>query len=70
MQNGTISGIKDTTTGNFSSFELTDSAGKTYTSRKVVLATGITDILPDTPGLAEAWARGIYWCPWCDGKLA
>lgn len=25
------------------------------------------DILPDTPGLREAWGKGIFWCPWCDG---
>lgn len=25
------------------------------------------DILPDTPGLQEAWGKGIFWCPWCDG---
>ncbi|ODH45320.1 hypothetical protein ACO22_00198 [Paracoccidioides brasiliensis] len=36
-------------------------------ARKIVLATGIEDILPNTPGIDEAWSRGIYWCPWCDG---
>lgn len=25
------------------------------------------DVLPDTPGLQEAWGKGIFWCPWCDG---
>lgn len=25
------------------------------------------DILPNTPGLEEAWGKGVYWCPWCDG---
>jgi thioredoxin reductase len=25
------------------------------------------DDLPDTPGLKEAWGKGVYWCPWCDG---
>ncbi|EDN10068.1 hypothetical protein I7I51_07107 [Histoplasma capsulatum] len=39
----------------------------TKTARKIILATGIEDILPDTPGISEAWSRGIYWCPWCDG---
>ncbi|OAX82874.1 hypothetical protein ACJ72_02771 [Emergomyces africanus] len=39
----------------------------TKKARKVVLATGIEDILPSTPGIKEAWSRGIYWCPWCDG---
>ncbi|PGH01676.1 hypothetical protein GX51_05122 [Blastomyces parvus] len=39
----------------------------TKLARKVILATGIEDVLPDTPGISEAWSRGIYWCPWCDG---
>ncbi|KJZ79461.1 hypothetical protein HIM_00930 [Hirsutella minnesotensis 3608] len=37
------------------------------TARKVVLGTGLRDILPETPGLSENWGNGIYWCPWCDG---
>lgn len=37
------------------------------TARKIVLATGIRDILPDTPGVRENWGEGIFWCPWCDG---
>lgn len=38
------------------------------TARKVVLATGLRDILPSTPGLRENWGNGIFWCPWCDGN--
>ncbi|KAH6634516.1 putative thioredoxin reductase [Chaetomium sp. MPI-SDFR-AT-0129] len=37
------------------------------TARKIVLATGLRDILPETPGIAENWGKGIFWCPWCDG---
>lgn len=48
-------------------FEATDASGKTYTARKVVLGTGLRDVLPDTPGLQEAFGKGIFWCPWCDG---
>ncbi|EEQ83624.1 hypothetical protein RJZ56_005374 [Blastomyces dermatitidis] len=39
----------------------------TKLARKVILATGMEDVLPDTPGIREAWSQGIYWCPWCDG---
>ncbi|KFZ03414.1 hypothetical protein V501_09374 [Pseudogymnoascus sp. VKM F-4519 (FW-2642)] len=52
---------------NGSSFLTTDNSGQTYTSRKIILATGLRDILPETPGIKEAWSRGIFWCPWCDG---
>ncbi|KAL2158597.1 hypothetical protein VTH06DRAFT_4079 [Thermothelomyces fergusii] len=40
---------------------------KEHTARKIVLATGMRDVLPETPGLRENWGKGIYWCPWCDG---
>ncbi|RYP09772.1 hypothetical protein DL765_008328 [Monosporascus sp. GIB2] len=36
-------------------------------ARKIVLATGLRDLLPGTPGIEENWGKGIYWCPWCDG---
>ncbi|KAB8075999.1 hypothetical protein BDV29DRAFT_170857 [Aspergillus leporis] len=52
---------------NASYFLAKDADGKEYTARKLVLGTGLVDDLPDTPGLKEAWGKGVYWCPWCDG---
>ncbi|KAF7596600.1 hypothetical protein BBP40_001001 [Aspergillus hancockii] len=52
---------------NASYFLAKDAGGKEYTARKLVLGTGLVDDLPDTPGLQEAWGKGVYWCPWCDG---
>ncbi|KAL2760005.1 hypothetical protein ACRALDRAFT_1060037 [Sodiomyces alcalophilus JCM 7366] len=40
---------------------------KTLHARKIILATGLRDVLPSTPGVREAWGKGIFWCPWCDG---
>jgi Thioredoxin reductase len=53
--------------GDFSSFNVTDDTGKSFTARKIVLGTGLRDLLPATPGLREAFGKGIFWCPWCDG---
>lgn len=36
-------------------------------SRKLVLATGLRDELPDLPGLAEAWGVSAFACPFCHG---
>ena len=36
-------------------------------ARRLVLATGVTDTLPDIPGLAERWGRSIFHCPYCHG---
>ncbi|KAM0360636.1 hypothetical protein ACHAO7_006799 [Fusarium culmorum] len=70
MENATVVDIK-AQKGDYTSFSLSvDYPGqdtKTITARKVVLATGLKDILPDTPGIADNWGKGIFWCPWCDG---
>ncbi|RYY79224.1 MAG: NAD(P)/FAD-dependent oxidoreductase [Moraxellaceae bacterium] len=34
---------------------------------RLILATGITDVLPDLPGLAERWGQSIFHCPYCHG---
>ncbi|CAG8321109.1 unnamed protein product [Penicillium nalgiovense] len=53
--------------GEYTAFTVTDGTGQNYTARKIVLGTGVRDILPPTPGLRENWGKGIFWCPWCDG---
>lgn len=42
-------------------------ANGTYTARKVILASGLKDDLPNVPGLRDAFGKGVFWCPWCDG---
>ncbi|EFY89609.1 thioredoxin reductase, putative [Metarhizium acridum CQMa 102] len=69
MTNGTVTKI--TAQENNTYFTVTgtyqDNEVKNLTARKVVLGTGLKDLLPETPGLGENWGKGIYWCPWCDG---
>lgn len=36
-------------------------------ARRLVLATGIVDELPQIEGVAERWGRGVFHCPYCDG---
>ncbi|KAI0195250.1 hypothetical protein EV127DRAFT_182143 [Xylaria flabelliformis] len=45
-----------------------DGTISSLTARKIVLATGLRDLLAPTPGLQENFGKGIYWCPWCDGN--
>ncbi|GLX09587.1 oxidoreductase [Microbispora sp. NBRC 16548] len=47
------------------SFTLAD--GQTVTARRVLVATGLRDVLPDIPGLAEHWGRCVVHCPYCHG---
>lgn len=44
-----------------------DDAPTTVTARRVLLATGVSDILPPLPGFRELWGRGVLHCPYCHG---
>lgn len=41
--------------------------GQVLTARKLLLATGIADQLPDLPGMAERWGSTVLHCPYCHG---
>lgn len=41
--------------------------GSSLTARRVVLATGVRDRLPDVPGLADLWGDLVAHCPFCHG---
>lgn len=48
-------------------FHLTLDSGEVVSARRVVIAGGGVDVLPDVPGLAEHWGRGVVHCPFCHG---
>lgn len=69
LVNGTVTKIQPEANNSYFTVSA-DYPGDTkvnFTARKVILATGLRDLLPSTPGLRENWGKGIYWCPWCDG---
>ncbi|WP_416307727.1 NAD(P)/FAD-dependent oxidoreductase [Neptunicella sp. SCSIO 80796] len=41
--------------------------GNTLQSRKIILATGLRDEIPDIPGLRERWGKTVVHCPYCHG---
>src|SRR6478735_3866087 len=41
--------------------------GRALHARRIMLATGVTDELPDIPGVRERWARDLLHCPYCHG---
>lgn len=41
--------------------------GGTLHARRLLLATGLVDELPDVPGLHERWGRDVLHCPFCHG---
>ena len=42
-------------------------ADRTVHARRLLVATGSVDELPDVPGLAEHWGHGVVHCPYCHG---
>lgn len=41
--------------------------GRTVAARRLLVATGVRDELPDVPGLAERWGIDVLHCPYCHG---
>ncbi|WP_327129810.1 NAD(P)/FAD-dependent oxidoreductase [Streptomyces sp. NBC_01727] len=48
-------------------FELALEDGTVERGRRLVLATGVRDELPDLPGLAENWGSSVLHCVYCHG---
>ena len=48
-------------------FRVVGPDGRRQVARRLVLATGVVDALPDIPGLAERWGRSAFHCPYCHG---
>ncbi|OOG69161.1 NADH dehydrogenase [Ensifer sp. M14] len=41
--------------------------GPDITGKRLVLATGVTDVLPELEGLADRWGKSVFHCPYCHG---
>ncbi|MCP1199043.1 NAD(P)/FAD-dependent oxidoreductase [Notoacmeibacter sp. MSK16QG-6] len=48
-------------------FRVSLADGTALTARRVILAYGVSDTLPDLPGLRERWGVSVLHCPYCHG---
>lgn len=48
-------------------FELDLAGHGAVRARRLLLATGLADELPDVPGVRELWGRSVLHCPYCHG---
>jgi thioredoxin reductase len=48
-------------------FSVKDENGTVYYSKKLLIATGLIDILPDIEGFKECFGKSVFHCPYCDG---
>lgn len=63
FRRGEVVGIQSDARG--FSVDLAD--GSQAIGRRVLLAHGVQDILPDLPGVEERWGRTVLHCPYCHG---
>lgn len=59
--------VKDRVTGIAAGFAVTLGDGRTLTARRILIATGVSDELPDIDGVRERWGRDLLHCPYCHG---
>jgi thioredoxin reductase len=48
-------------------FEVDLADGERVTGRRLMLAYGVQDILPDLPGVKARWGQTVLHCPYCHG---
>jgi thioredoxin reductase len=67
---GTVSFVDSLATAGIKTsngFEVQIQTGETFKARKLVLATGIKEIMPGIPGFSESWGISVLHCPYCHG---
>ena len=48
-------------------FRVSLEGGETLACRKLLLATGVCDVLPQVDGFEALYGRSVFHCPYCDG---
>ncbi|HEU5456300.1 MAG TPA: FAD-dependent oxidoreductase [Nocardioides sp.] len=48
-------------------FTVTLADGSSTRGRRLLVTTGLVDVLPDVPGVRERWGRDVLHCPYCHG---
>jgi thioredoxin reductase len=62
-----VSGTVTEIVRNPDGFQVLLADGHSLTTRRVLVTTGLTDELPDLPGVHERWGRDLLHCPYCHG---
>ncbi|MBR0591452.1 NAD(P)/FAD-dependent oxidoreductase [Bacillus pumilus] len=52
---------------NEDNFALLTQEGERFEAKKIILATGLEDILPEIKGMHEVYGKTLFSCPFCDG---
>ncbi|MFC9249777.1 NAD(P)/FAD-dependent oxidoreductase [Amycolatopsis thailandensis] len=60
---GEVVGVRRTDTG----LEVSLADETTLVARRLLVTTGLVDMLPELPGIAEGWGKDVIHCPYCHG---
>lgn len=60
-------GVAEAARADEDGFAVAIAGGGEARARRLVLATGVEDRLPDVPGLEERWGKSVLHCPYCHG---
>jgi thioredoxin reductase len=47
-------------------FDVKDDHGGIYKAKKLLIATGLFDNIPEVPGFKELYGKSVHHCPYCD----
>jgi Thioredoxin reductase len=62
-----FNGIVVKTSKNAADFNVETESGEKFTAKKIILATGVKDLIPDIDGFSECWGISVIHCPYCHG---
>lgn len=48
-------------------FNVSLTTGENFSARKLLIATGLKEVLPNIKGFAECWGISVIHCPYCHG---
>jgi thioredoxin reductase len=51
-------------------FDIKTNLGNIYSAKKLIIASGIKDIMPNIKGFSECWGISVIHCPYCHGYEA
>lgn len=52
---------------NGETFTVTTADGELFSAKRLILASGVVDELPEVPGLSQRWGQRVFHCPYCHG---
>ena len=70
LVSGTVTGVtanEPSSVAGRACFEVTLQHGPALRTRRVLVTTGLRDVIPDLPGVRQRWGRDLLHCPYCHG---